>query len=338
MRVIEVSPGQAGLPEESLICHDVRNPARRSEVLVRKGARLRADDVARLLEQSAAAVHLAIAEPGEVDEDVAAARLGAAVAGAGVRVGTSHFGQVSLTTKVRGLLRVHTDRLDHANRQSGVLVATSPADLPVDQGATLAVVKCAPLLLAESVIQAVASCGPVVDVQGFQPRRVAFVAPGARLGDAAFRRATASLTRAVQWYRSSLEPVIRTQLSVGDVASGFEQAVSSGAELILAAGAAATDPCDVLFAGLREAGGSVEQIGIPAEPGTACWIGALAGRPVLGLASCELFGRPGALDLVLPRVLVDERLDADLLRRIALGGLFGGGASRSLPYHATEAR
>jgi molybdenum cofactor cytidylyltransferase len=336
MRVIQVQPGQAVLPQESLICHDVRNPAQRSEVLVRKGTRLRAHEVAAILERGAAAVHLAVPEPGDLGEDDAAARLGAAVAGQGVRVGPSRFGQVSLTSDVRGLLRVRRDRLDHANRQPGVLIATSPSDWAADQGATLAVVKCAPLLMSESVIEQVETGGAVLEVAAFQARRVAFVAPAPRLGDTGFRRAAASLARAVEWHASSLQPLIRTQLSVDDVASGFGQALASGADLILAAGAAATDPRDVVFDGLRQAGGQIDQIGIPAEPGTACWIGALAGRPVLGLASCELFGRPGALDLLLPRLLVGERLDDDLLRRIALGGLLGGGASRILPYHQTE--
>jgi hypothetical protein len=335
MRVIEVQPGQEVLPQESLICHDVRDPGKRSDVLVRKGTRLGAEDVARILERGAATVHLAIPQPGDLDEDAAAARLGAAVAGVGVRVGRSRFGQVSLTSEARGLLRVCRDRLDQANRQPGVLIATSPADWAADEGGTLAIVKCAPLLMPESVIQQVEAGGAVVELQSFQPRRVAFVAPGPRLGNAAFHRATASLTRAVEWYGSSLQPVIRTEFGIGDLASGFEQAVASGAELILAAGAAATDPLDVLFEGLRQTGGAVEQIGIPAEPGTACWLGSLRGRPVLGLASCELFGRPGALDLLLPRVFVGERLDTDLLRRIALGGLLAGGPARILPYHET---
>ena len=85
------------------------------------------------------------------------------------------------------------------------------------------------------------------------------------------------------------------------LSEAFSRAVAEGAELILAAGAAATDPLDVVFDGLRQAGGEVEQIGIPAEPGTACWIGRLDGRAVLGLASCELFGRPGALTCSFPR-------------------------------------
>lgn len=80
------------------------------------------------------------------------------------------------------------------------------------------------------------------------------------------------------------------------------------------------------------AGGRVHQIGIPAEPGTACWIGELESVAVLGLASCELLGQPGALDLLLPRVFTAQALDRQLLRRIALGGLLNG-PSRVGPYH-----
>jgi molybdopterin biosynthesis enzyme len=89
---------------------------------------------------------------------------------------------------------------------------------------------------------------------------------------------------------------------------------------------------DVVFDGLRVAGGEVEQLGIPAEPGTACWIGRLGPTPVLGLASCELFGQPGALDLILPRLLTGERLDRRFVASLALGGLLNG-PSRVVPYH-----
>jgi molybdopterin biosynthesis enzyme len=122
------------------------------------------------------------------------------------------------------------------------------------------------------------------------------------------------------------------EATVDSMASGYRDLLTVGTELILAAGAAGTDPCDVVFEGLRRAGGQVSQIGIPAEPGTACWIGELESVPVLGLASCELFGRPGALDLVLPRLFTGEALDRGLLRRIALGGLLEG-PLRVAPFH-----
>ena len=79
---------------------------------------------------------------------------------------------------------------------------------------------------------------------------------------------------------------------------------------------------------MRQAGGQVDQIGIPIEPGTACWTGRIEGRQVLGLASCELFGRPGAADVLIPRLLLGEPLDRALLARLAVGGLID-----SLPVH-----
>src|SRR6185295_20233870 len=100
------------------------------------------------------------------------------------------------------------------------------------------------------------------------------------------------------------------------------------ADAILVAGASATDPLDAAFDGLRRAGGQVDQIGIPIEPGTACWTGRIGACQVLGLASCELFGRPGAVDLLLPRLLLGEPLDRQLLARLAAGGLV-----ESLPVH-----
>lgn len=85
---------------------------------------------------------------------------------------------------------------------------------------------------------------------------------------------------------------------------------------------------DAAFEGPRQAGGTVDQIGIPIEPGTACWTGRLGKVQVLGLASCELFGRPGAVNLLLPRLLLGEPLTKALIARLAAGGLV-----ESLPVH-----
>jgi molybdenum cofactor cytidylyltransferase len=337
---LDASSPASLVPADSLVCHDVRNPAQRAEVLVRKGSRLGRDDVAALLERGVRELHLAIPARRDIGEDDAAVRLAAAVAGVGVTIGPARFGQVVLRSDLRGLLRVHADQLEQINQQAGVLVMTSPPECAADRGAPLGVVKCAPLFLEERTIEAVEAirlaAGAAVEVVPFQPHRVAFVAPGERLRGAVLERATTALRSALDWFGSSMPLVLATAESVAEVAAGYTQAVAEGAELILAAGASATDPLDVMFEGLRLAGGRVEQIGIPAEPGTACWIGALGERPVLGLASCELFGRPGALDLLLPQVLSGAPLDGRLLGKIALGGLLLGGPGRVLPYHLTE--
>jgi molybdenum cofactor cytidylyltransferase len=330
------SPDSA-VPAQAVVCHDVRDQKQRSEVLIRKGRLLGATEIIDLLRRPVHELHLAVPEPGDLPEDEAVEHLGSAIAGPGVRVEPAQFGQVTLTCDTRGMLRLNAERLERVNEQEGVLLLTAEAERPVDTHTPVGVVKCAPLFLSERVLQVVeairSDLGPVIQVEGFRSYRTAFVAPRERLRGNAFERATASLSTALEWYGSSLAVVVPAGTAIESLAAGFGHALAEGAEFILAAGATGTDPADVVFEALRRAGGMVDQIGIPAEPGTACWIGQLEGRPVLGLASCELFGQPGALDLLLPRVLCGEPLDRALLRGIANGGLLVGGPSRIAPYH-----
>lgn len=326
----------ADLPATLVACHDIRNPARVSDVLARKGTSVSPAEVEAFLEHGVGEIHVAEPEPGDHSEDDAAARLAAAVAGRGVQCSPAHFGQVNLTSTARGMLRADTAALNRILELDGVLVITAEAERPVEPGTSVGVVKCAPLLLPEHTIHAVetiaSEAGAVLELEPFRPMRVALVAPPERLRGAAFGRARTALSDALEWYGSILEPVIASDTTSDGFATAYRQARDARVDFIFAAGAAGTDPLDVVFEGLRQAGGRVEQIGIPAEPGTACWIGALGAIPVLGLASCELFGRPGALDLILPRLLTRETLNRAFLRSLALGGLLIG-PSRVAPYH-----
>ena len=266
---LDPSSPESAVPAQGVACHDIRDPKQRSEVLVRKGSLLSAADVLELMRRDVAEFHLAVPEPGDLPEDEAVQRLGVAVAGPGVRVESAHFGQVTLTCDARGMLRLDAARLERVNEQDGVLVLTAEAERPVETETPVGVVKCAPLFLSPSVLQAVeairSESGPVIEVQGFRPHRAAFVAPRDRLRGNAFERAAASLSTALDWYGSSLAVVIPAETALDSLAAGFRQALAEGAELILAAGATGTDPADIVFEALRRAGGTVDQIGIPAR-------------------------------------------------------------------------
>jgi molybdenum cofactor cytidylyltransferase len=119
---------------------------------------------------------------------------------------------------------------------------------------------------------------------------------------------------------------------LGTLRDALANVLANGAEIVLVATASATDPRDVVFQALERAGGSVTRIGMPIEPGTACWAGQLGRATVFGLASCELFGTPGAFDLVLPHLLLGEVLDDALLTKLSEGGLVDGGPPRVPDY------
>src|ERR1700730_4856245 len=109
------------IPAEGMLCHDVRNPLQRSEVLVRKGSLIGAAEVEALLQGGIPELHLAVPAPDDVGEDEAAVRLAGAIAGAGVTFGRAHFGQVTLNSNVRGLVRIRPAVLEQVNQRAGVL-------------------------------------------------------------------------------------------------------------------------------------------------------------------------------------------------------------------------
>jgi len=75
------------------VCHDVRNPQQRSEVWVRKGARLTTAEIGPLLARGVTELHLAAPEPDDVGEDESARRLARAVAGSAVSSATPISGR-----------------------------------------------------------------------------------------------------------------------------------------------------------------------------------------------------------------------------------------------------
>ena len=67
-------------------------------------------------------------EPGDVSEDVAAAEIGAAVAGEGVHVDRAFTGRANLFAETAGVLVVDKDAVDRLNRvDEAITLATLPA-------------------------------------------------------------------------------------------------------------------------------------------------------------------------------------------------------------------
>src|SRR5262249_16005472 len=132
MLSVHMDAAQADLPSVAILCHDVRNPAQRSEILARKGATLHQHELAALLAQGVLGLHLALPAAGDVVENGAATRLAAAVAGPRVAVREAHFGQASFLSRERGMLRVDVSLLERVNAHDGVLLLTAEADRPVE--------------------------------------------------------------------------------------------------------------------------------------------------------------------------------------------------------------
>jgi molybdenum cofactor cytidylyltransferase len=95
-----------------------------------------------------------------------------------------------------------------------------------------------------------------------------------------------------------------------------------GLELIVLAGETAImDRHDLLPRAVERAGGSVECVGAPVDPGHLLMLAYLDETPVVGAPGCARSRKTNIVDWVLPRLLAGERLTRPDIIALGHGGL-----------------
>jgi hypothetical protein len=322
----------------AVLCRDVAGDGDRT--VLSKGAVLAAGDARSLRDAHPAELHLLWLDDGDVGEDAAAVRIAAAVAGTGTTAHPPVESQARLVAAWRGMVEVNLDALAAVNAVDGVTVFTVPDGLHVDAGRTLAGVKVTPLAIAEASIQeaeraalGVPNGSRVLSVRPFLPLRMAAIVRQ-QLTDDARARFERSLGMRSAWFGGTTLPV----RYVADDPEQVQQALldaAATADIVLAVGVASVDPLEVTWQSLLAAGATSVRRGLPMHPGSSYWIAELLGRPVIGVASCGMFSRRSALDLLIARLHAGLPLDARYLASLGHGGLLGKEAAwRIPPYEA----
>jgi hypothetical protein len=301
-----------------------------------KGAVLVPGDEVALRNARPEELHLLWLDEGDVGEDAAAVRIATAVAGLGTAARPPVESQARLVAAWRGMVEVDVRALAAVNAIDGVTVFTVPDGLHVDAGRTLAGVKVTPLAIDEWSLEqaerAALSAGDsagILSVRPFLPLRVAAIVRQ-HLTDEARERFERSLGMRSAWFGGTIEPV----RYVDDSADQVQQALldaARGADMVLAVGVASVDPLDVTWQSLLAAGATSIRRGLPMHPGSSYWIAELLGTPVIGVASCGMFSRRSALDLLIARLHAGLPLDPPYLASLGHGGLLGKEAAWRIP-------
>jgi molybdenum cofactor cytidylyltransferase len=107
---------------------------------------------------------------------------------------------------------------------------------------------------------------------------------------------------------------------------------AAGAQLIVLAGETAImDRHDIVPRAVERAGGRVEAVGAPVDPGNLLMVGYLGEVPVLGAPGCARSRKTNIVDWVLPRLLAGDRLTRADLFALGHGGLLEDAPERPMP-------
>ncbi|MEM9104755.1 MAG: molybdopterin-binding/glycosyltransferase family 2 protein [Pseudomonadota bacterium] len=309
---------------------------------LKKGVRLKAEDLEALAAAGIGEIIVAQLEEGDVGEDDAAAQLAAALNAEGVRVGAASTGRVNLFAEHNGLFRVNAALVDAFNRiDQAITLATLPDHEQVSAGDMVATIKIIPLAVAatnlEKAIKAI-STGDVIALLPFASVKVGLIAtelPSLKVSvmDKTRRllaeRLSASGSVIVEEMR-----VPHTGQAVGEAMQRF----GDDCDLVIVFGASAiVDSQDVIPAGIVEAGGVVDHVGMPVDPGNLLVLGHVGETPVIGAPGCARSPKENGFDWVLARILAGETPTGDTIMGMGVGGLLKEIPSRPQPRLKAEA-
>src|SRR3546814_20558290 len=95
------------------------------------------------------------------------------------------------------------------------------------------------------------------------------------------------------------------------------------------AASATADREDVVPAAIRQAGGRVERVGMPVDPGNLLCLGWLRRRAVIGLPGCARSPLRNGVDLILERPFAGFGAASGVLVGLGVGGWPGDGGDQA---------
>ncbi len=310
--------------------------ARAGRLLLRKGHELSAADCAALAAAGVLEVTVARLEPGDLDENAAARRLGQAACGAGLRIERAFTGRVNLYAEQAGVFLPDVAAVHAFNAlDSDITLATLPPFARVEAGEMVATVKIIPFAVAEKLAamgQEILAEAPLV-VKPFVPRRVALLLmslPGVKPGVA---DKTEAVTRArIEALGSILVHCERLEHSRAALDAALARLDALTFDFLIVFGAVAiSDRRDIIPAAIEAIGGRIIRLGMPVDPGNLLLLAEWRGKPVLGAPGCARSPSENGFDWVLQRLCAGIPLQGEDIAAMALGGLLMEIVSRPQP-------
>lgn len=303
---------------------------------IKKGTLLADSHMAALRGAGVERVFAARLGADDVGENAAAGQIAKVLAGAHVAITPAATGRCNLFARADGVVSVDAARIDRMNLvHESLSVATLLPFERVGQGQLLATVKIIPYAVDKKNLDAVLGVlanGPAVALRPFKNLRICLVISQLPHSKASLLAKSESAMRArVESMGGRLENVHIIAHGTAQVAACLRQVVGAS-DLVLVFGASAiVDRGDVIPGAVVQAGGVIEHLGMPVDPGNLLLLARIGAVPVIGVPSCARSVKQNGFDRVLARLMAGLEVTGRDLMAMGVGGLLKEITSRPSP-------
>jgi molybdenum cofactor cytidylyltransferase len=255
----------------------------------------------------------------DVAEDKAAATLAIHFTGENTQTEKSMRGRCNIIASADGLLNI-PDTLNRANLlDEAITIATLPDRQQVKKGQLIATVKIIPYALDEALVEEALNITASITIVPFAPYKTALITSDIALKDKAF----SAIENRVIATSGELTSVTKCAHTVNSISNEFTNVIQdTDIDLILILGASAiSDRRDIVPNALVDAGGAVEHIGMPVDPGNLIMVGSISDKTVIGIPTCAKSPSLNGFDWVLSRFAARQAIKSTDIQSMGIGGL-----------------
>lgn len=294
-----------------------------------KGRILSAADIAAATAAGIASLTVARLAASDIAEDTAAVALAAALAGVGVTALPAAHGRANLAARHAGIVAIDPAAVAAINAiDEALTLATLAPGARVAAGEIVATVKVIRYAVAAEALAAARAATAPIAVAAFRPLHITLIATTldgtSEKGLAKTARVTRDRVEALGCRFTERPGCRHDEIALAGAIA------ASDADIILIVGASATvDRGDVVPAAIVAAGGHVERLGMPVDPGNLLCLGSLGdspvsdlpGRPIIGLPGCARSPKRNGFDIVLERLVAGLAVTSADIAAMGAGGL-----------------
>lgn len=301
-------------------------PGREKYRAFRRGQVICPEDIPKLKDIGKEHIYIWDPDDNMVHEDDAALRLAQCAAGNGLYWGEPNQGRVNLKADYAGLLKVQVDGLNMLNNLEDIVFATLHNNRVVVEGQTVAGTRVVPVAVDQKLMfeaeKICADMAQILSIKPFNPLWTAIVTTGTEVNSGRIKDGFASVIRnkitpySGRWMGQVIVPDDPELIS-----REIQNFVAEGAQLVIVTGGMSVDADDATPQAIRKSGADVVFYGAPILPGSQFMLAYQGHVPICGVPGGALFSRKTTLDLLLPRIFAEDRIERSDIVAMGHGGL-----------------
>ena len=314
-----------------VLCHDMTRiiPGVTKDARFRKGHVVTEEEIPVLL--SIGKEHLYVWEKtdGMLHEDEGAERLRKIAQNENMHPSEVKEGKIELIADCDGVLKIRRDALIAVNSLGEMMIASRHGDFPVKKGDKIAGTRIIPLVIEKSKMdkaEKVAGTKPIFSILPYRSKKVGIITTGSEVQKGLIKD---TFTPVLKEKLDEFSCQILGQTLPGDersqITSDILSFIDQGADMVICSGGMSVDPDDRTPGAIKDTGAEIVTYGAPVLPGAMLLLSYYQNNdkiiPILGLPGCVMYARRTVFDLILPRIMADDRICADEIASYGEGGL-----------------